>query len=470
MDISLLKTFLEVARLGHFGKAADALFVTQSAVSARIKLLESSLGVTLFNRRRNDIQLTPAGLRLRKHAETIVRGWDRARQEIALEPECNNALAVGCQYDLWKILIGNWAAVMRRQQAGTALHIELQAADILVQRVVAGVFDLVFVFEPPQIPGLEIRQVMEISLLLVSGSPGLSAAEAMEQDYLMVDWGSAFAHAHAEHFPDSSSAVARLGSGVLALDMLLTGGGAAYLAERMVQQPFEQGSLFRVDDAPVITRSAFAVYRSGSARQHLIEAALEVLRDTVAAGDKLLLQNQLVRMRQLAFHDALTGLANRALFREQLAVAMSRAERREELLAVLMLDLDGFKTVNDRFGHAAGDALLQQCSQRLNVLVRRSDGLARLGGDEFIILLEGVRSTSGVEEVAQKILDAIAQPFDIGAASVRVGGSLGIAYFPFEKVDLDTLMHQADMALYEAKAQGKNRFIHYQRNMGFLAH
>ncbi len=105
MDIVLLQTFLEIARTRHFGKAAEHLCVTQSAVSARIKLLESTLGVSLFSRRRNDIQLTPAGHGMARYAETIVRSWTRARQELALNGGLRHSLAVGCQLDLWPICV-----------------------------------------------------------------------------------------------------------------------------------------------------------------------------------------------------------------------------------------------------------------------------------------------------------------------------------------------------------------------------
>lgn len=209
MDISLLKTFLEVARTRHFGKAADALFVTQSAVSARIKLLESNLGVELFDRRRNDIQLSSAGLRLVRHAETIVRGWQRARHEIALGCKGAESLAVGSPFDLWGILLRDWAASVRSQWPQLVLQIEVQPSDILVGRLVNGLLDLTLLFEPPQIPDLAIRQVAEVSLILVSGRSGCSLREAVWRDYYMVDWGSVFALNHAAHFPDIPPPAAR---------------------------------------------------------------------------------------------------------------------------------------------------------------------------------------------------------------------------------------------------------------------
>ncbi len=278
MDVALLKTFLEVARTRHFGKAAEALYVTQSAVSARIKLLESTLGVDLFTRRRNDIQLTPAGDRLRRHAETIVRGWERARQDVASQPGFGGTLAVGCQADLWSILVLRWVEETRRAHPDAVLNVEIQAADVLVQRLVSGVADLAFLFEPPQLSDFHIRQVAEVPLILVSDRPDLGVAEALKHDYMMVDWGGAFAQSFAESFPDLVPPRIRLGAGSLALDLLLASGGTAYLAEPTVRAHLGDGRLHRVEGAPKIWRRAFAVYRPGEGRRGLlVEEMLERL-------------------------------------------------------------------------------------------------------------------------------------------------------------------------------------------------
>lgn len=290
MDISLLKTFLLVARTRHFGKAADSLFVTQSAVSARIKLLENSLGVELFVRRRNDIQLTPAGLRLVRHAETIVNGWQRARNEIALDDVGSLSLAVGCPFDLWGILLGDWAVHLRREVPHLVLQIEVQPRELLVTRLENGLLDLALLFEPPQIPDLAIRQVAEIPLVLVSSRPDCSLDQAFEQDYFMVDWGNSFALSHAEYFPEIQPPAARLTSGTLARDLMLASGGAAYLAEPMVQRELDQGRLFRVKEAPVIERSAFAVYRPGDEKREEIQQALRTLKQVGAGGGGSLAQ------------------------------------------------------------------------------------------------------------------------------------------------------------------------------------
>ena len=279
MDIALLKTFLEVVRLRHFGKAADTLCITQSAVSARIKLLESQLGIQLLVRERKEIQLTPAGHRLLRHAETIVSGWERARQEIALAPAFTASLAVGLAQDLWSIHLKQWVVRMRRKQPAVALRVETHPGETLVNRLTSHLLDLAFMFEPPMMQGLETEQVLEVPLMLVASRAGLGVSEAMADGYLLVDWGRAFSVRHAELFADLSTPVIKVNTGMLALDLLLEMGGSAYLSRSMVQQALDQGHLFPVEDAPVIGRFAYAVYSPKSQRLDCIREALRIVRD-----------------------------------------------------------------------------------------------------------------------------------------------------------------------------------------------
>jgi DNA-binding transcriptional LysR family regulator len=274
MDIDLFRTFLEVERVRHFGKAAEHLFVTQSAVSARIRLLEQSLGVALFTRSRNDIQLTPAGLRLKKHAETIVGAWGRARQETGLEPEYTETIAIGAIWDLWDIFLKKWAAKLRGSLPNSGLQLEASTSDALIRKLVDGLLDLVFVFEPPQISGIEIREVTRINLIMVSTQPDQNVLEATQSGYVMVDWGTNFGLTHARLFPDIPTPSVRIGLGALASHHILSCGGAAYLAEQLLEIPQYDKKLFRVSDAPTIERPSYAVYRPDSERETSIQAAL----------------------------------------------------------------------------------------------------------------------------------------------------------------------------------------------------
>lgn len=159
--------------------------------------------------------------------------------------------------------------------------------------------------------------------------------------------------------------------------------------------------------------------------------------------------------QHLAFHDVLTGLPNRALFQDRLEQAMARA-RRGERCAVLVLDLDRFKLVNDTLGHAAGDMLIREFAVRLNKIVRGVDTVARIGGDEFTILLSNICGIKGVDPLCQRILSTVRQPFELLGSKVHVGVSIGVAIAPEAGTDRGDIIRKADIALYRAKSEGKD--------------
>jgi diguanylate cyclase (GGDEF)-like protein/PAS domain S-box-containing protein len=166
-----------------------------------------------------------------------------------------------------------------------------------------------------------------------------------------------------------------------------------------------------------------------------------------------------------ATHDALTGLPNRAFFRELLVRALTQAQRSEKLLAVMFLDLDGFKNINDTLGHEAGDVLLKATARRIVSVLRKDDVVARQGGDEFTILLQGIHAVPDIIQVAEKLLAAIAEPLTYDYHEMYVTGSVGITVFPFDDTDVDSLLRNADTAMYRAKEAGKNRFSFYTAEM-----
>ncbi|RJG05731.1 EAL domain-containing protein [Noviherbaspirillum cavernae] len=180
------------------------------------------------------------------------------------------------------------------------------------------------------------------------------------------------------------------------------------------------------------------------------------------------------RIWHLANFDTLTGLPNRRLFRDRLTQEVMNAHRQQTrqqtAIALLFIDLDGFKQVNDLFGHDAGDMLLFHAAQRIRQCVRDTDTVARLGGDEFTIILSGLHSTDHVELVAQKVIDALALPFAIGSEKAFVSGSIGIAVYPDDADTPEELIRKADQAMYAAKSAGKNRFSYFTREMDEEAH
>ncbi len=171
----------------------------------------------------------------------------------------------------------------------------------------------------------------------------------------------------------------------------------------------------------------------------------------------------------LATHDSLTQLPNRYSFQDLLRRALAYAERNQRELAVLFIDLDGFKAINDTMGHGKGDELLTKVAKRLASTTRRSDELARVGGDEFILTVQDVDDVRGPSIVAEKVLESLSQPFRLGASECWISASVGIACFPHDGREADTLIQSADLAMYHAKADGRNRYCFYQPSMNEAA-
>jgi diguanylate cyclase (GGDEF)-like protein/PAS domain S-box-containing protein len=163
-------------------------------------------------------------------------------------------------------------------------------------------------------------------------------------------------------------------------------------------------------------------------------------------------------LEHIAQYDALTSLPNRVLLADRLKQAMAQTQRREQLLAVAYLDLDGFKAINDRHGHDAGDQLLIALATRMKQALRESDTLARLGGDEFVAVLIDLENESASVPMLNRLLDAASLPVHVGDLILQVSASIGVAFYPFEEVDADQLLRQADQAMYQAKLAGKNRY------------
>jgi len=167
----------------------------------------------------------------------------------------------------------------------------------------------------------------------------------------------------------------------------------------------------------------------------------------------------------LAYHDSLTLLPNRQFLQDRLNQSIASASRRKEKLAVLFLDLDHFKRVNDSLGHAAGDKLLKTVAERLNDLLRINDVACRLAGDEFVVVLEGIKDSSDIQTIAQKIIREISQPMLIAGHKINVATSVGIAVYPDDALDTDSLLKNADAAMYEAKSNGRNGYQFFCQEM-----
>lgn len=160
----------------------------------------------------------------------------------------------------------------------------------------------------------------------------------------------------------------------------------------------------------------------------------------------------------MAYHDTLTGFPNRTLFRDRLNQAIALAERTSKLIAVIFMDLDSFKNVNDTMGHKVGDELIIKVSRKLSESFRRSDTVSRFGGDEFLIMVGNLKSTGDVSKIADKVLNVFKTPFTVRSQEIHISASFGIAVYPFDGKDADTLIRNADIAMYEAKSRGKGQY------------
>jgi DNA-binding transcriptional LysR family regulator len=273
MDTGLLKAFLEVYRSRHFGRAAKNLFISQSAVSARIKQLEDELGIRLFTRDRNNIELTTAGKKFLIYAENILNTWNRARQEIAIPEGIDTLLSVAALPSIWDIFLENWLNWVHKSNTMIALQASVMQPDSLLRNLLDGTLDLGFVFDPPKTPQLLVKELIPVPLIMVSSETGLSTEKAINEDYIFVDWGTSFAMIHARQHPDIPPPKLRTSVGRIALGFLNNCGGAAYLPESMVKEQLGS-SLFEVEDAPVIKKDAYAVYSQTSSKLKTIEQVL----------------------------------------------------------------------------------------------------------------------------------------------------------------------------------------------------
>lgn len=206
---------------------------------------------------------------------------------------------------------------------------------------------------------------------------------------------------------------------------------------------------------PRTLRSKTLVFHSSDPRSRYVLLIADDITDENAAH---------AQVRYMAHHDTLTGIPNRRLFREQLLKALN-PDSRDRTAAVLCLDLDNFKSVNDTLGHQYGDELLRQLARRLAKNLREQDTLARLGGDEFAVVLPGIEKTDDLRQMAQRLIDAVREPFQVDGHTVPVSVSIGIATASAQECGADHLLRYADMALYEAKRNGRNCLAFFKPEM-----
>jgi DNA-binding transcriptional LysR family regulator len=275
MDINLARTFLEIVAAGNFGRAAQRLHVTQTAVSARVRLLEHLLGRQLFVRNKAGASLTAAGDRFMRHALSLVQVWERARHQVAVPTGRRAVVTVGCEMSLWDPLLLDWLLWMRRAAPHLALRTEVGPPERLLGQVADGALDIAVVYAPQQRPGLKIDLLIEEKLVLVTTSR--RGSQPKPESYVYVDWGPEFAAQHNLAFPGLSNAATFVDLGPLGCEYILEAGGSGYFRLSVVRRYLRSGRLARVADAPEFLYPAYAVY-SENADGKVVTPALAGLR------------------------------------------------------------------------------------------------------------------------------------------------------------------------------------------------
>tara|TARA_R110001583_G_scaffold68607_1_gene195037 strand:- start:5779 stop:6615 length:837 start_codon:yes stop_codon:yes gene_type:complete len=278
VDTQLLETFLEVSRLRNFGKAAESLCISPSTVSARIRQLETHLGLALFSRGHHRIGVTPAGERMERHARFILGAWELAYEDTALSERHQRRLVVAGVPSLWDIFLQDWLTSIYRAYPTLGIRAEESTPLRVVEKLEQSMIDVGFLYETPRIREVGVEEIMTIPLLMVSSRSCITAEQAVGDGYIRVEWGTEFASVHESHFPQRLLARGRVNSGRIALHMLLKCGGAAYLPKGIVMPWCHREQLFTVEDAPMIELKAYAAYRLHSEHRELICELLKRLR------------------------------------------------------------------------------------------------------------------------------------------------------------------------------------------------
>jgi len=278
MDTDLLKTFLEVEKTRHFGRAAENLYLTQSAVSARIRQLESILGNAIFNRHRNNINLTPAGERLKPHAEAVLTSWRRAVEEASLGMDQTIQLAIGATANLWDLALQGYIHTIFQEFPGLAIRAEAHSRELLSEYLLSRTIDIAFLFDPPKVEELIVEPLFEINLILVSSFTDANINNVFDRNYVKVDWGTAFDIQHANIVDKTIIPQLHTTTGRIALDFILENGGSCFLPSSIALPYVESKQFLLIEAVPEISRSVFYAYLETSEKMESIRRALNIIK------------------------------------------------------------------------------------------------------------------------------------------------------------------------------------------------
>ncbi|GGB13400.1 LysR family transcriptional regulator [Agarivorans gilvus] len=289
MDVKVFRTFLEVAKVKHFGRAAENLYITQAAVSARIKQLESFFDTQLFIRDRNAIKLTSSGERLIAYAENMVRTLEQSKAELLLTKAHSIQLALAGTPNVWDAYLQHCLGVVVDAFSGYAFSAETLSRGQMHRALLERTLDIAVGLDPLKSDELNCIKVADLELVLVSTEPTLQQ-QAMQQGYVYVDWGTRFASEHAARHSKMPPPFLRTSTGRIALDFILQKGGASYLPASMVEGFIDTQQLYVVEDAEPWFRPVYLSYRKDAASLEQITQVKRLLDKTEPAMPFLLQQ------------------------------------------------------------------------------------------------------------------------------------------------------------------------------------
>lgn len=277
MDISLFRTFLEIARSGSFMSASERLNVTQTTVTARIKNLEEQLGCKLFIRNKSGARLTENGRRFIGHASQMVQTWESARRDLPLPEGSDGLITIGGETSLWNPLLLSWLTAIRQTFPNLVTRSMVLDTRHLHDQLEAGVMDAALVHQPDYWPGMQVLEILEEKLIHVRSTK-------RSGPYILVDWGEDFRTQHDILLPDQSKAAMSVSLGPLALSYLLEQGGSGYFRTRVVQRYLEEGVVEIVPQSPEFSYPIYLVYPRNKYDEKLatvIELLKKVARESV---------------------------------------------------------------------------------------------------------------------------------------------------------------------------------------------
>ncbi len=278
MDVKVFRTFLELARVRHFGRAAENLYITQAAVSARIKQLESYFDTQLFIRDRNNIKLTSAGERLISYAEVMVSTLQQAKLELSLEDGKGLQLTLGGTPNIWDAYLQNCLSVVTDAFGGYGFMAEVMGREMLSRSLLERTLDMAFAFDQIKSDELNCKKVADVVLVLVSTQQD-SLDTVFENKYVYVDWGTRFSSEHAERHPKIPAPYLRTSTARIALDFILEKGGAAYLPISLVEPFIANGQLYKVNGVEDWHRPIYLSYRKASSSVDAIKQVEEIVKE-----------------------------------------------------------------------------------------------------------------------------------------------------------------------------------------------